>query len=129
MLNEVAFFQVHALHAFAAAFLLTIGGYGQTLDIACLRNGNCNLFFSNEVFDIELFHRTRDLRLARSGITALDLEQFVFDDPVDHVRIIQELLVIGDRLAQLSKFILDLLALESGQTAQAHLKDRFALFF
>ena len=117
MLNEVAFFQVHALHAFAATFLLAIGGYGQALDIACLRNGNRNFFFGNEVFNVELFHRARDFRLARGGIAALDLEQFVFDDSMDHVRIIQKLLVIGDRFAQLSKLVLDLLTLESGQTA------------
>ena len=61
------------------------------------------------------------------GELRADLGQLVLDDLQHQAHVGEDLLVPGDLLAQLGELVFDLVALESGQAAQAHLEDRVGL--
>ena len=127
LLDEVVFLELDATHTLAAALLLAVGGNGQALDVAAARDRDDHVLVGDEVLDVEVTRLVGDLGTTLVGIAALDLEHLVADDLLDEALVTQDALVIGDLLAQLGEFGLDLLALESGQTAQAHLEDVICL--
>ena len=55
MLDEVAFLGIGADDALAAAALFSVGVDGHTLDVAGVADGNDDLFFFDEVLQIEGF--------------------------------------------------------------------------
>ena len=59
----------------------------------------------------------------RRAEALLDVLQLVLDDLVQQLAVFQHALEVRDALAQLGQLVLDLLALEPDQAAQAHLED------
>ena len=116
LLDEVVFLELYAAHALAAALLLAVGGHGQALDVAAARDRDDHVLVGDEVLDVEVTRLVGDLGTTLVGIAALDLEHLVADDLLDEALVTQDALVIGN-----------LLALESGQTAQSHLEDVICL--
>ena len=66
-------------------------------------------------------------RAARRVELLLDLLQLLLDDLTHQGGILEDALVVGDLLEQLGQLGLDLLALQAGQAAQAHLEDGVGL--
>ena len=62
-----------------------------------------------------------------SRVHLLDLEHLLFDHVVDEAFAGQEALEIGDALEQIPMLLLDLVALEGGEVAQAQVDDRLGL--
>ena len=127
VLHEVGVLQVHALHALAAALLLAVGAHGQALDVAGLGHGDDHVLLSDEVFHLDILRFAGDAGSARGAVLLLDLQQLVLNDLLQQVLVGQDLLVVGDLLAQLGQLFLDLLALQTGEAAQAHFQDGVGL--
>ena len=127
VLHEVGVLQVHALHALAAALLLAVGAHRQALDVAGLGHGDDHVLLGDEVFPLDVLRFASDAGAAGIAVLLLDLQQFVLDDLLQQALVGQDALVVGDLLAQLGQLFLDLLALQSGQAAQAHLQDGVGL--
>ena len=82
------------------------------------------LFVGDEVLHIELLGALGgDLGAALVGKLAADLAHLVLDDGQDLLGVGEKVLVVGDGTAQAGELLLDLVAGESGQAAQAHLED------
>ena len=129
LLHEVVVLEVDATHALAAALLLAVGGHGQALDVAAARDGDDHVLVGDEVLDVQIARLVADLGAALVPEALLDLFHFLADDELDLALIGKHALVVRDLLAQLGKLGLDLLALQAGQAAQAHLEDVVGLHF
>ena len=123
VLDVVVILQVHRLHALAAALLLTVRGNGQALDVAGLRDRDHHALLGDEVFDVQVLGGIGELRSAGGVELLLDLLQLLLDDVAHQLRVGEDAVVVRDLLAQLFQLGLDLLALQTGQAAQAHLQD------
>ena len=129
MLDEVGLFQVHSLHTLTAALLLAIRSHGKTLYVASLGYRDGNLFFSDKVFYVEVLRLIGNLGDTSGAELFLDLGKLFLDHLFYQVFIGKQTLVVIDLLAQLLQFGFDLLAFQTGQAAQLHFEDCFALLF
>ena len=127
VLDEVVVLEVHALQPLAAALLLAVRRDRQALHVARLGDRDDHVLLGDEVLDVEVLGRRGDLGAALVGVLAADLEQLVLDDLEHEGDVAEDLLVPGDLLAQLGELVLDLVALEAGEAAQAHLEDGVGL--
>ena len=127
MLNVIVVFQIHALHPLAAALLLTIGSNGEAFHVSRLRNRNNHVFFGNEVFYVKILRGLGKKGTTRSVELLLNLLQLFFDDLANQRGVFQNALVVGNLFQQLGQFAFDLLALQTGEAAQAHLKNGVSL--
>ena len=129
VVDVVVVLEVDALRAFAAAFLRTVRGDRQALDVAGLRDGDDHVLVGDEVLDVDLGRFLADLGAARGCETLFDLEHLLFDDAAQEHAVLEHALEVGDALLELVQLVLDLLALQADQTAQAHLEDGLGLLF
>ena len=119
--------QVDSLQTLAAALLLTVGGDRQALDVARLRDRDDHVLLGDEVLDVEVLGRRRDVGAALVGELLAHLAHLVLDDLQHEVHVAEHLRVPGDLLAQLLELVFDLVTLETGEAAQPHLEDRVGL--
>ena len=127
VLHVVVVLQVHALHALAAALLLAVGGHRQALHVAGLRHRHHHVLLGDEVLHVQILRGLGQKRLARGAELLLHFLQLALDDLVHQVIVGQHALVVGDLLQELLQLVLDLLMLQAGQAAQAHLEDGVGL--
>ena len=123
VLHVVVVLEVHARHALAAALLLAVGGHGQALHVAGLRHRDDHALLGDEILDVEVLRRLGQERAARAAELLLHLEQLFLDDLVHQLVVGEHALVVRDPLQQLFQLVLDLLMLQAGEAAQAHLED------
>ena len=122
LLHEVLLAGGGAHDALAAALLGAIGGLGQALHVAVVGQRDHHVLLLDQVEHVDLALQHGDLRAARVGVLALDLQDLVLDDAQHHALVGQHLLVVGDQLLKLGVLGLDLVALQAGQALQAHVQ-------
>ena len=127
MLDEILVARRTALHADPAAVLRTVLGQRSTLDITHMRNGDHHLLIGVEIFRIELLGAHHELRAAFVAVFLPQLDHLVLDDLHLQFGIHQHLLEVFDPLAQFVVFGFELVALEAGQRAEAHVDNRSGL--
>src|SRR5882724_2913754 len=118
MLDKVAFLflggafaRLHADHTFAATALRTKCAHGRALDKAAMRDADDAPLIRDKVFHIDLDSVRNDLRQTRRTVLVADIAQIV------------------DGLDELLVFLVDLLALETGQLIQAEVENFVRLLF
>ena len=111
-------------HAAPAARLLAESGGRHALDVAALRDGDQHLFLRNQVFVAQF------LRLGADDGGAPLIAVFVFqgqqvclDQRQNLGRMREQVFEVGDALRDLPVFLLELLTLQGGQSAQLHVED------
>ena len=83
-----------------------------------------HVLVGDEVLHVELLGALGgDLGAALVGELAADLAHLVLDDRQDLLGVGEQVLVVGDGAAQARQLLLDLVAREARQAAQAHLED------
>ncbi|OPZ60313.1 MAG: hypothetical protein BWY87_00534 [Deltaproteobacteria bacterium ADurb.Bin510] len=128
VLDEVVLAGGHALDALAAAALGAVLGQFGALDVAVARDGHDHLFVRDQVLDVELADAALDDGAAALvGVQVAGLDQLVADDLHEFVTVAQHLEQPLDQSLEFVVFVLDLLALEAGQTLQAHVQDGLGL--
>ena len=127
MLHEVVFFEVHSLHALAAALLLAIGGYRNALDVAGLGHRHGNLFIGDQILDVDVLGFAAKRRTARRIEATFNLEQLFLDHLAHEAFVRKDALVIRDLLFEFRQLVFELMAFQPGQTAKTHLEDRRGL--
>ena len=81
----------------------------------------------DEVLDREFVFRRDDERLARVTESLLDVERLVFDDREDAAVAREDVFQFRDQLDERGILVLDALAFESDERAQAHVEDGVGL--
>ena len=89
-----------------------------------MREGDDHVLLGDEVLDVEVHGRVRYLCATLVAKLLGDLLHLGLDDLEDLPLVRKESLVVLDGLAQAVELVLDLVALQAGQAAQAHLEDR-----
>ena len=127
VLDPVVVLRVHPHHAHAPALLLAVGGGGDALDVAGLRDRDDHVLFADQLLEVELALRGQDLGAAVVAEAAAELAQLVLDDRVDARLVGEDRAQLGDERDQLAVLLAHLVLLQRGQCAQAQVEDRACL--
>ncbi len=123
VLDVVVFLQVHARNALAASLLLPVRGDRQSLHVAGVRDGDDHVLLGDQVLDLDVAGRCADLSQAWRGMLLPDLGKLFLDYLEDQPYVTQHLREPRDLFAKLGELILDLVSLESRESAQPHLQN------
>ena len=108
--------------------LLAIGGERLALDVAAAGDGDHHIFVGDQVL---VRHLARcilgDLGATSIGKLLLQLGELIRDDLGDAGRSREDVFEFGDELDHFEIFVLNLLALEGGETRKAHVENRLRL--
>ncbi len=118
---------LHPQQPLATAVLLLVGVERQPLDVAVAGDHDDHLLIGYEVLDVQLPVVDEDLGLAVITVALPHLQQLALDDGHDLADVGQDLLEPADRLLELGVLLAQLLDLQSGEGAQAHLQDGLGL--
>ena len=104
-------------------------GDRQPLDVAGARDRDHHVLFRDQVLELELALGRDDLGAAIvvPAVDRLDLEQLLADHRVDALLVAEDRAELGDPFLQIGVLLLDALALEPGQRAEAEVEDRLRL--
>ena len=128
VLDDVLFLEVrNPDHAAAAAILRAERVDRDALDVPTDRDGDDDFRVLDDVFDREFALERFDRCLAFVSEALADVFGLGFHDAQQAPFAREDVLQLGDRLEQLRVLVLDLLALEAGERAQAHVDDRVGL--
>ena len=130
MLDVVLVLQVHPHHADPAAALLAVRGDRQALDVAGTGDRDHHVLFRDQILELELFLGRDDLGapVVVARVDPAELEQLLLDQRVDLLLGAEQVAQLGDALLDVLELVLDALALERGEGAQAQLEDRDRLY-
>ena len=126
-LNEILLALLHALHAASAALLRLVFIERHALDIALVGIGDNAVLDLDELLDVQLAGDLGDLGAALVGEFPSDLAKLLGNDLVDLLAITENVLQLGNFLAERKQLVRDLLALQTRQCTQTHLHDRLRL--
>src|SRR5262245_38674814 len=121
--DPVVFFLMGRDHTFAAAALPTIGRYGQTLDVAGVRDRDHHVLFRDQVFYRELALIGHDLGAAVVAKPLRELGQLFLQDLHPPRLGGEDFLAFLDELADVLELLLELGDLQGGEPGQAHVED------
>ncbi len=128
LVDDVVFFEVDAGNALAAALLGAIRLDRDALDVAGVGDGDNHVLVGDEVLNVEVLLGAGDLGATLVAELAGDLAHLLLDHAENLLLMRKQVLVVGNRAAQALELLLDLVALQAGQTAELHLKDGRGLF-
>ena len=94
-----------------------------------MREGHEDLLLRDEVLLVHLELVVADLAAPRVGEALPEPDDLLLDHAVDHSRVGEDVLQLGDLLDQLFVFLAQLPALEAGQPAEAEVDDGLRLPF
>ena len=120
-LGEVVVLLGHALHAASAAVLCLVGVQRRALDVALVGQRKDAGLLGDQVLNIDLAGDGLDGGAALVAVLVGQRGQVGLDDALDVLVVGQNVLIIGDGLAQLAQLLLDFEDLQTGQTAQLQL--------
>ena len=121
LLSEVVVLLGHALHAASAAVLCLVGVQRRALDVALMGQRKDAGLLGDQVLNIDLAGDGLDGGAALVAVLVGQRGQVGLDDALDVLVVGQNVLIIGDGLAQLAQLLLDFEDLQTGQTAQLQL--------
>ena len=116
----------HAADSHAAAVLSLECVAAHTLDITHPGHRHDNILIGDQILVGQLIVKS-DLCAALIAVFVADQDDLFADDAEQLVVITENRLVLGDPCEKFFVLVLDLLPLQSGQGAQAHLDDRVRL--
>ena len=93
------------------------------LDIAHVRNRNDHRIIGIEVLGIELVIEGNDLRATLVAILLLHFEQIVLHHFLATLRIVENLLQVGNELLQIVELLMKLLDTQTCQLRESHIDD------
>ncbi len=123
MIDCIFIFRTHSLDA-AAAFILCMVDVGvDALDIATPRQSQNHAFIRNHIFHAEFRRISYNLSTPRISKLLLSIEEFIFDNTHDFMRIGKDIAQIGNPFFQFLVFLFDFFPFQTGQAAQTHIED------
>ena len=127
VLHPILRLRVHATKPTAATPLGSVRVDRESLHITLVRHGHDHVLLDDQVFDVERPDRVRDLASAIVAVLLRDLCKLVFEDVHADRLGTEDAAQLGDDLADLGQFSLDLFGLESGESSQTHVENRLRL--
>ena len=118
---------VHAGDAASAAVLRPVRRGGNTLYIALMCHGHDHVLFLDQILDIDIVFRDRQLAPALITVLVPDLADLRLDHFHQQVLVSQDRRQPGDGLFQLLVFLLKPFALQAGQAGKAHVENGLGL--
>ena len=126
--DDVGFLGPHAAHADAAAPLAAVGVERDALDVVVQGEGDDDVFFGDEVFDVHFARVKGDLRAAFVAVFVAHFDELVFDDGEDFRAVGEDAFEFFDQFQYLLVLLFDFLALEAGEALEAEVEDGLCLF-
>lgn len=123
LVDEVLLAGLHPDGAAAASALSAVSSGARALDVASVGDGHNHVLFLDQVFDADLGFGGDDLGATLVGVALADVFELHDDDIEQQLLAGEDGLQAPDLVAQLAVLDGQLLALEPGESGQAHLED------
>ena len=94
-----------------------------TLDVTHVGDSDDHRIIGIEVFSIELVVEGNDLRTTLVTIFLLDFEQILLHHFLTTLRIVENLLQVGDELHQVIVLLMELINTQTSELSQTHIDD------
>ena len=127
--NKIFVFGSHAGFAFAAALLRLIGIERHALDIAGVGYGHHHFFALDKGFHILFIFQIFNFGASRRGIFVFDFDKLVAHNAVKFFAAAQNRQTFPDFVAEAYQFLVDFVALQTGQALQLQIENGFGLCF
>ena len=127
LLGVVLLAQALAGYALAAAVLRVIGGFGQALDIAKVRQRNHHIVAGDQILHVDLTLDGADLGAAVIAELIANLSQLILNNGQQQVLVRQDGVEVSDGLFQLLILGQQLIQFQIGQAGQTHIQNGLRL--
>ena len=127
LFNKVTIFGGGSLNTASSSMLKTIFGNRSPFHVAFVRYGNCHIFFSNQIFDCDVWIIFNNLCSSFITVTITDFQCFRLDDFDYSLLTLENIFQISNFQGYLLMFITNFLLLHPCKTLETHLQNCLGL--